>query len=77
MMTLKLTLAMFVAKFVETCPLPGSTWSPDIFLTLMDIPALFVTSFVRLRMLWLATRLNVADHFNRCEQEQEMYNVLQ
>ena len=62
----KVTLAMFVGKCVETCPLPGSTWSLGTSLTLKVITVLFVTSFVRLRMPWLATRLSVADQLTKC-----------
>ena len=70
MLTAKHTHVIFVRKFVETYPLPGSTWSPGTSLTMMVIIALFVTSFVKLRMRWLVTRLSAADHSStKCDQD--------
>ena len=62
-MNQKLTLAFFVKKYVVTCPMQGSTWSPSTSLTMTGITALFVTSFVKPRMLWLAIRLSVEGPF--------------
>ena len=62
-MNQKLTLAFFVKRYVVTCPMQDSTWSPSTSLTMMGTTALFVTSFVKPRMLWLAIRLSVEGPF--------------
>ena len=64
-MNQKLTLAFFVKKYVVTCPMQDSTWSPSTSLIMMGTTALFVTSFVKPRMLWLAIRLSVGGPFRR------------
>ena len=55
-------------KYVETFLLPGFTWSPFIFPTLKAIAAPSVTSFVKLGMLLLATRLSVVGQDSNSEQ---------
>ena len=59
----KHTLAFFVKRYAVTCPMQGSTWSPNTSLTMMGTTALFVTSFVKPRMLWLAIRSSVEGPF--------------
>ena len=67
MLTVKHTLVTYVKKCVETCPLPGFTWSQSTSLTMMDIVALFVISFVKQKMHLPVIWWSAGDHFRKYE----------